>query len=73
MSEIDITMGVAEQEHLTFAEDFAARHDDQREYESQLIYSPADEIQFLINMIRLQDGDWQPDPHCAQVEVHYMQ
>ena len=35
------------------------------------MYSLADKIQYIVNRVRLEDGRWEPDPECAEVEAYY--
>ena len=67
MSEIDITFKVPESEFNKFKTS-QQTSDSER---TKLIYSPADQTQFVVNRIRLADGDWAPEPECAKVEAHY--
>ena len=35
------------------------------------MYSQADQTQYLVNRIRLKNGNWEPEPALAEVEKHY--
>ena len=73
MSEIDITFDVTEKEFKTFQQQYAAQHEEQKGYyQSRLIESTADNVQFIVNRIRLEDGMWEPDPEQAKISAEYM-
>ena len=37
-----------------------------------LIYSKADSILFEVDRIRAEDGNWEPDPECAEKDAEFI-
>ena len=70
MSQIDITFNVAAPDFEALRNSFL--NEDRVPDRAWLMYSPADQTQFEVKRIRLEDGNWEPDPEMAQVEASYV-
>lgn len=62
MSEIEITFDVNKDQFEQFEEQFTPADDPKVASMTQVMFSEADQTQYVVNRIRLAEGDWDADP-----------